>query len=127
VAAAVHGIAFTVLVLRQSPEAEVQRSRAFSHSTAFVFALTLSIMLQSLVSPIHTRPRSPLPRLLHPENHRIRRIPAHFGRPFSANTISKIIHAATNGGFSFTIRAVPGLILVACAARAGALYSLAAE
>jgi uncharacterized membrane protein (DUF4010 family) len=44
-AATIYGTAFTVLALRQRAEAEVQSSHAFSLSTAFTFALTLSIIL----------------------------------------------------------------------------------
>jgi hypothetical protein len=44
-AATIYGAAFTVLALRQRAEAEVQSSHAFSLSTAFMFALTLSIIL----------------------------------------------------------------------------------
>jgi uncharacterized membrane protein (DUF4010 family) len=42
----------------------------------------------------------------------------------STNTISKMILAATSGGHSFALRVVPGLIVVALAAWAGALYVL---
>jgi uncharacterized membrane protein (DUF4010 family) len=44
-AATFYGAEFTVRALRQRAEAEVQGSHAFSLSTAFVFALTLSIIL----------------------------------------------------------------------------------
>ena len=39
----------------------------------------------------------------------------------STNTISKLVLAATSGGRSFTVRVIPGLILVALAAWVGAL------
>src|SRR5450756_972068 len=44
-AATFYGAAFTALALRDKAEAEVQSGRAFSLATAFVFALTLSIIL----------------------------------------------------------------------------------
>jgi uncharacterized membrane protein (DUF4010 family) len=42
----------------------------------------------------------------------------------STNTISKIVLAATSGGFLFAARVIPGLLLVALAAWAGAFYGL---
>ena len=144
-AAAVYGTAFTVLALRQRTEAGVQSGRAFNLSTAFLFALTLSIILvacaalqdqfgekgailaaaiagfadthsaaisvASLVaSGKVTAPDAILPILA----------------GLSTNTISKILLAAANGGRSFALRVIPGLIMVAFAAWAGAFYGLAA-
>jgi hypothetical protein len=43
---------------------------------------------------------------------------------FSTNTISKIFLGSTGGGRSFALRVIPGLIIVALAAWAGALYIL---
>jgi hypothetical protein len=45
----------------------------------------------------------------------------------STNTISKIVLAASSGGLSFALRVIPGLIMVAFAAWAGAFYSLTAS
>ena len=42
----------------------------------------------------------------------------------TSNTVSKIIMAATAGGWAFALRVVPGLILVALAAWAGPLAAL---
>jgi uncharacterized membrane protein (DUF4010 family) len=145
-AAAVYGAAFTVLALRQrTEEAGVQSGRAFNLSTAFLFALTLSIILvacaalqdqfgekgailaaaiagfadthsaaisvASLVaSGKLTAPDAILPILA----------------GLSTNTISKILLAITSGGRSFALRVIPGLIMVAFAAWAGAFYGLAA-
>jgi uncharacterized membrane protein (DUF4010 family) len=141
-AASFYGAAFTALALRDKAEAEVQSGRAFSLSTAFVFALTLSIILvacaalrdgfgekgvivaaaiagfadthsaaisvASLVaSGKLTPPDAVLPILA----------------SLSTNTISKIVLAASSGGLSFALRVIPGLIMVAFAAWAGALYS----
>jgi hypothetical protein len=43
---------------------------------------------------------------------------------FSTNAISKISLAATSVGLSFAVRVIPGLILAAFAAWAGAFYGL---
>jgi uncharacterized membrane protein (DUF4010 family) len=144
-AATFYGTAFTVLALRQRAEAELQGSDAFSLSTAFVFALTLSIILvacaalrdlfgengvifaaaiagfadthsaaisvASLVaSGKLTAPDAVLPILA----------------GLSTNTISKIALAASSGRLSFALRVIPGLIIVALAAWAGAFYSFTA-
>ena len=42
----------------------------------------------------------------------------------TSNTLSKIIMAATNGGWTFALRVVPGLVLVALAAWVGTLSAL---
>jgi uncharacterized membrane protein (DUF4010 family) len=144
-AATIYGAAFTVLAMRHRAEGEVQSSHAFSLSTAFVFALTLSIILvacaalqdrfgengvilaaafagfadthsaaisvASLVaSGKLTPPEAVLPILA----------------GLSTNTLSKVILAVSSGGLSFALRVIPGLILVAVAAWAGAFYSLIA-
>jgi uncharacterized membrane protein (DUF4010 family) len=144
-AAIIYGAAFTFLALQQRTEAAVQSSHAFSLSTAFVFALTLSIILvacaalqdqfgengvifaaaiaafadthsaaisvASLVaSGKLTPPDAVLPILA----------------GLSTNTVSKLALAVSSGGLSFALRVVPGLILVACAAWAGAFYGLVA-
>jgi uncharacterized membrane protein (DUF4010 family) len=144
-AATFYGAVFTALALRQRAEAEVQSSRAFSLSTAFVFALILSIILvacaalrdgfgengvifaaaiagfadthsaaisvASLVASGKTSPSDSIFPIL---------------AALSTNTISKIGLAASSGGLSFALRVIPGLIMVALAAWAGALYSLTA-
>ena len=144
-AAIIYGATFTFLALQQRTEAEVQSSHAFSLSTAFVFALTLSIILvacaalqdqfgesgvifaaaiagfadthsaaisvASLVaSGKLTPPDAVLPILA----------------GLSTNTVSKLALAVSSGGLSFALRVIPGLILVACAAWAGAFYGLVA-
>ena len=144
-AATFYGAAFTAVALRQRAEAEVQRGRAFNLSTAFVFALTLSIILvasaalrdafgengvifaaaiagfvdthsaaisvASLVaSGKLTPPDAVLPILA----------------GLSTNTVSKLVLAVSSGGLSFALRVIPGLIMVAFAAWAGAFYRLIA-
>ena len=129
-----------VRAFREKTEVEEQSGRAFSLSTALIFALTLSgilvvsaslrewfgetgiilaaaaagfvdthaaaIAVASLVASGRMTPASAILPIL---------------AGLSTNTISKMIVAGT-GGSSFALRVIPGLILVALAAWAGALY-----
>jgi uncharacterized membrane protein (DUF4010 family) len=144
-AAIFYGAAFTVLALRQRSEAEVQSGRAFNLKTAFVFALTLSVILVacaalrdqfgetgvifaaavagfadthsaaiSVASLVASGKMSPADAIF----------PILGG--LSTNTISKIVLAASSGGLSFAFRVIPGLIVVAFAAWAGAFYGFIA-
>ena len=139
-AAVAYGSAFMVRAFREKTEVEEQSGRAFSLSTALIFALTLSgilvvsaslrewfgetgiilaaaaagfvdthaaaIAVASLVASGRMTPASAILPIL---------------AGLSTNTISKMIIAGT-GGSSFALRVIPGLILVALAAWAGALY-----
>jgi uncharacterized membrane protein (DUF4010 family) len=142
-AAVVYGTVFTVRALQLKTEGETQSGRAFSLSTALVFALTLSCILVasaalrewfgergiilaaaiagfvdthsaaiSVASLVASRKMSAGAAIF----------PILAG--FSTNTISKIFLAGTSGGRSFALRVIPGLIIVALAAWAGALYIL---
>ena len=138
--AAAYGAIFTVLALRETTEAAPQQGHAFSLRTAVVFAMTLSAILlasaalqdrfgengilfaaaiagfadthsaaisvASLVASGKLAASDALLPIL---------------AAFSTNTISKVILAATSGDLSFAARVIPGLILVAVAAWAGAL------
>jgi uncharacterized membrane protein (DUF4010 family) len=141
-AATFYGAAFTAVALRQRAEAEVQRGRAFSLSTAFMFAVTLSIILVacaalrdafgengvilaaaiagfadthsaaiSVASLVASGKLAPSDAVL----------PILAG--LSTNTVSKLVLAVSSGGLSFALRVIPGLIIVAFAAWAGAFYS----
>ena len=141
-AATFYGAAFTAVALRQRAEAEVQRGRAFSLSTAFMFAVTLSIILVacaalrdafgengvilaaaiagfadthsaaiSVASLVASGKLTPSDAVL----------PILAG--LSTNTVSKLVLAVSSGGLSFALRVIPGLIMVAFAAWAGAFYS----
>jgi uncharacterized membrane protein (DUF4010 family) len=142
-AATFYGAAFTVLALRQRAEAEVQSSHAFSLSTAFVFALTLSIILvvcaalrdrfgengvifaAALAGFADTHSAAISVASLVASG---KLTPLDAVLPIlaglSTNTISKIVLAASSGGLSFALRVVPGLIMVAFAAWVGAFYGL---
>jgi uncharacterized membrane protein (DUF4010 family) len=144
-AAIFYGAAFTVLALRQRSEAEAQSGRAFSLKTALVFAFTLSVILVacaalrdqfgetgvifaaaiagfadthsaaiSVASLVASGKMSPADAIF----------PILGG--LSTNTISKIVLAASSGGLSFAFRVIPGLIVVAFAAWAGAFYGFIA-
>ena len=140
-----YGSAFTVLALRQRAKAEVQSSHAFSLSTAFVFASTLSIILvvcaalrdqfgengvifaaaiagfaDTHSAAISVASLVASGKLTPPDAV----LPILAG--LSTNTISKIILAASSGGLSFALRVIPGLIMVAVAAWVGTLYGLTA-
>jgi uncharacterized membrane protein (DUF4010 family) len=139
-----YGSAFTVLALRQRAKAEVQSSHAFNLSTAFVFALTLSIILVVCAAlrdqfgengvifaaaiagfaDTHSAAISVASLVasgkLTPPN---AVLPILAG--LSTNTISKIVLAASSGELSFALRVIPGLIMVAFAAWVGAFYGLA--
>jgi uncharacterized membrane protein (DUF4010 family) len=140
VAATVYGTTFTVLALRQRTEAELQRGRAFSLCTAFVFALTLSVILvacaalqdrfgengiifaAAVAGFADTHSAAVSVASLVASGKLVASdalLPILAG--LSTNTISKIILAATSGGLSFSICVIPGLILVAFAAWAGVL------
>ena len=144
-AATVYGAAFTVLALRQRSEAEVQTGRAFSLTTAFVFALTLSIILVACAAlrdwfgekgvifaaaiagfaDTHSAAISVASLVASGKTSPSDAIfPILAG--LSTNTISKIVLAVSSGGLSFALRVVPGLIMVAFAAWSGAFYSLIA-
>ena len=140
-AAVVYGTIFTVRTLKQKTAGETQSGRAFSLPAAIVFAATLSSILVacaalrewfgetgitlaaaiagfvdthsaaiSVASLVATGKMSATDAVF----------PILAG--LSTNTISKIFLASTSGGCSFAFRVIPGLIVVALAAWAGALY-----
>jgi uncharacterized membrane protein (DUF4010 family) len=145
VAATAYGAAFTVLALRQNTEVELQEGRPFSLWSAFVFALTLSIILVACAAlqdgfgesgiilaaaiagfaDTHSAAVATASLVASgkiPTSDAL--LPILAG--LSTNTISKIILATMSGGPSFAVRVVPGLILVAGASWAGAFYGLIA-
>ena len=142
-AAVVYGAVFTVLALRQKTESEAQSGRAFSVSTALVFALTLSgilvaaaalrewfgetgiIVAAALAGFVDTHSAAISVASLVASGKLSTAdavLPILAG--FSTNTISKMILAGTSGGRSFALRVIPGLIIVALAAWAGLLISI---
>jgi len=144
-AAVIYGAVFTFLALRQTAEADIQKGHAFSLSTAFVFAATLSVVLVACAAlqdqfgesgvivaaalagfaDTHSAAISVASLVASGKlNASDALLPILAG--LSTNTISKIILAATSGGRAFALRVVPGLLLVAVAAWAGGFYRLIA-
>ena len=139
-AAVVYGTVFTVQALQQKTEIDAQGGRAFSLSTALVFALTLSSILVASAAlrewfgetgiivaaafagfvDTHSAAISVASLVASGKMSAADAVfPILAG--LSTNTISKIFLAGTSGGRSFALRVIPGLIVVAVAAWAGAL------
>lgn len=142
VAAAVYGTIFTAWALRQKTEHQRQGGRAFSIRTAIAFALTLAgiliasaalrdwfgetgvILATALAGFVDTHAAAISAASLVASGKLQARdaiVPILAG--LSTNTISKIFFAAS-GGRPFAFRVIPGLIVVALAAWAGALHIL---
>ena len=142
-AAIAYGAVFTVLAVQQKTESEAQSGRAFSVSTALVFALTLSsilvasaalrewfgetgiIVAAALAGFVDTHSAAISVASLVASGKLSTAdavLPILAG--LSTNTISKMILAGTSGGRSFALRVIPGLIVVALAAWAGVLISI---
>jgi uncharacterized membrane protein (DUF4010 family) len=143
VAAVAYGAIFTVWALQQKTEDQQQAGRAFSLTTALAFALTLAsiliasaalrawfgktgvILATALAGFVDTHAAAisvaslVATGKLHAAD---ASVPILTG--LSTNTISKIFFAATSGGRAFTLRVIPGLIIVALAAWAGAFHIL---
>jgi uncharacterized membrane protein (DUF4010 family) len=139
IAAAAYGAGFTFRALRERDAAEAQPGRAFSLPAALVFALTLSAVLIASAAlrewfgetgiivaaaaagfvDTHS-PAIAIASLV--ASGKMTAADAVFPvlAAFSTNTISKIIFALSSGSRSFALRLIPGLILVAGAAWAGA-------
>jgi uncharacterized membrane protein (DUF4010 family) len=141
--AVVYGTVFTVRAIQQKTENEAQSGRAFSLVTALIFALTLSgilvvsaalrewfgetgiIVAATLAGFVDTHSAAiSVASLVASEKMSAGDAVLPILAGLSTNTISKMILAATSGGHSFALRVVPGLIVVALAAWAGALYVL---
>ena len=142
-AAVVYGTIFTVRALQQKTEGEAQSGRAFSLSTALVFALTLSCILvasaalrewfgetgiivaAALAGFVDTHSAAISVASLVASG-KMSAGDAVFPilAGLSTNTISKMFLAGITGGSAFALRVIPGLIVVALAAWVGALHTL---
>jgi uncharacterized membrane protein (DUF4010 family) len=141
-AAAAYGIVFTLRSLRQTGEGGGDSGEAFSLSVAFVFALTLSIVLigsaalrawfgetgacvaaglagfvDTHAAAISIAAMVASGKLSAPDAV----IPILVG--LSTNTVTKLVVASTTGGRAFAVRVIPGLVLVAAAAWLGLLLA----
>jgi uncharacterized membrane protein (DUF4010 family) len=139
-AAVVYGAVFTVRALSQKTESDTQSGRAFSLSTALLFALTLasilvaSAALQEWFGETGTIVAAALAGLV--DTHaaaisiaslvasgKMSATDAAFPilAGLSTNTMSKMFLAGISGGRAFALRMIPGLIVVALAAWIGML------
>ena len=141
-AAGAYGAVFTVLALRGETEADPQKGHAFSLRTAFVFAMTLSAILLASAAlqdrfgengiifaaamagfaDTHSAAIS-VASLVASGKLAASDAVLPILAAFSTNTITKLVLAATSGG-GFALRVIPGLILVAVGAWAGAFGRL---
>jgi uncharacterized membrane protein (DUF4010 family) len=140
IAAAVYGTIFTAWALRLKTEHQRQGGRAFSIRTAIAFALTLTgiliasaalrdwfgetgvILATALAGFVDTHAAAiSAASLVAAGNMHARDAIVPILAGLSTNTISKIFFAAS-GGRPFAFRVIPGLIIVALAAWAGALH-----
>jgi uncharacterized membrane protein (DUF4010 family) len=143
-AAVFYGAIFTIRALREKTEDNAKPGKAFSLSTALVFAATLSVILvvsaalrewfgetgaivaAALAGLVDTHAAAISIASLVTSGKMDAAdavIPILAG--LSTNTISKMIFAYMSGGTSFAVRVIPGLILVALAAWAGSIITLA--
>ena len=138
--ALIYGTVFTVRALQQKTEAEAQSGRAFSLSTALIFALTLSsilvasaalrewfgetgiIVAAALAGFVDTHSAAISVASLVASG-KMSATDAVFPilAGLSTNTISKMFLAGISGGRAFALRVMPGLIVVALAAWVGML------
>lgn len=140
VAAGVYGLIFSFAALRQKPEDGSEAGQAFSLATALGFALTLAAVLvasgalRERFGQAGTLVAAGVAGLADTHSAAIsiaslvaagKLTPGDAVAPIlvglSTNTLSKMIFAGTSGGRSFALRVIPGLVLVALAAWAGAL------
>jgi uncharacterized membrane protein (DUF4010 family) len=143
VTAAAYGVIFTLLALKQPTAPGEAAGNPFSLVAAIVFALTLSAVLLASAALRHwfgetgAVVAAGLSGFVDTHAAAIsiaalvasgRMAPADCVIPilagFTTNSLTKLILGSTSGGRAFAVRVVPGIILVAVAAWAGALVSL---
>lgn len=146
VAAVAYGAVFTLAAMRQKTSDGETAGEALSLKTALIFAATLSVVLlgsaalrywfgeagaivaAGLAGFVDTHASAISIASLVANG---RMTPAEGVAPvlagFTTNTITKVIVAAAAGGRAFAMRVIPGVILVAAAAWAGALFGLVVD
>jgi uncharacterized membrane protein (DUF4010 family) len=139
-AAVVYGTVFTIRALQQKSDSEAQSGRAFSLSTALVFALTLSgilvasaalrewfgetgIIVAAAIAGFVDTHSAAISVASLVSSGKMSAADAVFPilAGLSTNTISKTFLAGISGGRAFALRVIPGLIIVALAAWIGML------
>ena len=143
VAAVLYGAASMARAFRSKTESDPQSGRAFSLTTALIFALTLScvlvasaalrewfgeagvILAAALAGLIDTHSAAiSVASLVASEKMSATDAVFPILVGLSTNTASKMIIAGISGGRSFALRVIPGLIVVVLAAWAGAMNIL---
>ncbi len=142
-AAFAYGAIFTIQALRQKTKDKPKPGKAFSLSTALIFAATLSVILvvsaalrewfgetgaivaAAIAGLVDTHAAAiSIASLVASGKMDAANAVIPILAGLSTNTISKMILAQTSGGTSFAVRVIPGLIIVALAAWTGALVKL---
>lgn len=145
-AAVAYGSVFTILAVRQQADEQPQQGRAFSLSTALVFAAILatilmgSAALQDLFGEKGAVVAAAVAGFVDTHSAAIsiaslvasgKLTAADAVLPILAglytNTVSKIVFAIISGGSAFALRVIPGLLLVALAAWGGTLLDIGAR
>lgn len=142
VAATAYGIGFTIRTLREREMPDPQPGQAFSLPVALIFALTLAAMLMASAALrdwfgetgvivgaaaagfVDTHSAAIAVASLVASG-KMSAADAVFPvlAALTTNTVSKIVFAWSSGSRSFALRLIPGLVLVAVAAWAGALLT----
>ena len=140
IAATAYGIGFTIRTLRETDMPDPQPGQAFSLPVALIFALTLAAMLiasaalrdwfgetgvivaAAAAGFVDTHSAAIAVASLVASG-KMSAADAVFPilAALTTNTVSKIVFAWSSGSRSFALRLIPGLVLVAVAAWAGAL------
>jgi uncharacterized membrane protein (DUF4010 family) len=142
IGAVIYGAIFTIRALRQPIQDEVLDGRAFSLSTAVVFAVTLSsimvlsaalrewfgqagiIVAAGLAGFVDTHSAAiSVASLVASGKMSASEAILPILAGFSTNTISKVFLAIASGSRPFAFSVIPGLLVVALLAWAGALYA----
>jgi uncharacterized membrane protein (DUF4010 family) len=142
-AAAAYGAAFTLLAARHSGSDAVQTGGVFSLRTALVFGSILAVilvisaglqerfggaglLLAAVVAGLVDTHAAAISVATLVASGKVTAqdavLPILAG--LTSNTLTKLIMAATSGGWAFALRVVPGLVLVAAAAWAGTFAAL---
>lgn len=140
IAATAYGIGFTIRTLREKDMPDPQPGQAFSLPVALIFALTLSAMLiasaalrdwfgetgvivaAAAAGFVDTHSAAiAVPSLVASGKMSAADAVLPILAALTTNTVSKIVFAGSSGSRAFALRLIPGLVLVAVAAWAGAL------
>ena len=141
-AAVLYGGGFTLWALRHTPETHETPGSAFSLTTALSFAAILSVVLLASAAAQHWFGEAGLlvatatagfadthsagisvAELVAENKIAAQKAVTPILAAFTTNTITKMVFAVTTGGRAFALYVIPGLILMAIAAWAGAFIA----